>query len=385
MRTSLTESLTTAAAIAIAVSDGKLRLALPEAVWHRTIARRKLRRDALTKPALVAVAGCLASKRGDEAGIVGDVRAWVGYLAGDLEVGLDFVNQEQAGLNFGSRACRSGPRTFCFSYSRFCSRRVHGQCWKSKSRARRQAATARGIGRRHQAEHRSAFRRLGEAQGPSAASKAEECYKRVESTRLRCRHRTSGIGVRDHPRAVEVARRSYEAAAPEVGRSPKSPHKKVVGPLSKTEREDEEPDAVEDTGESGETAPVPSVEKAILELTKIAGKLTEAKEKKDSLEVLLDGGSGSRKQFRRWRESGSVEECCCFASTAESLGPEAQHCLPEHLCPTAERLPVSSCEARRAIGARSHHPRLARQPVSSPELHQPSALKLANFVGFGMP
>ena len=99
----VTEPVATAAAIAIAitVSDGKLLVALPEAVWRRTIARRKLRRDALTKPALVAVAGCLASKRGDEADIVGDVRAWVGYLAGDLEVGLDFVNQEQADLNFG--------------------------------------------------------------------------------------------------------------------------------------------------------------------------------------------------------------------------------------------------------------------------------------------
>ena len=159
--------------------------------------------------------------------------------------------------------------------------------------------------------------------------------------------------------------------------APRATQKKVVGPLSETEGESEEPDAVEDA--SGETAPVPSVEKAILELTKIAGKLTEAKEKKDSLEVLLS------KQFRRWRESGSAEECCCFASTAESRGREAQHCLPEHRGPTAQQLPFLSCEARRAIGARSHHPRLARQPVSSPELHQPSALKLANFVGFGMP
>ena len=250
-----------------------------------------------------------------------------------------------------------------------------GQCWKSKSRARRQAATARGIGRRHQAEHRSAFRRLGEAQGPSVASKAEECYKRVESTRLRCRHRTSSIGVRDHPRAVEVARRSYDAAAPEG--VPRATQKKVVGPLSETEGEDEEPDAVEDIGESVETAPVPSVEKAILELTKIAGKLTEAKEKKDSLEVLLS------KQFRRWRESGSAEECCCFASTAESRGREAQHCLPEHRGPTAQQLPFLSCEARRAIGARSHHPRLASQPVSSPELHQPCALELANLWDLG--
>ena len=99
---------------------------------------------------------------------MGDVRAWVGYLAGDLEVGLDFVNQKQADLNFGYSGEETvvpfgpalvevAPRTFCFSFSRFCSRRVHGQCWKSKSRARRQAATARGIGRRHQAEHRSAF------------------------------------------------------------------------------------------------------------------------------------------------------------------------------------------------------------------------------------
>ena len=50
---------------------------------------------------------------------------------------------------------------------------------------------------------------------------------------------------------------------------PRATQKKVVGPLSETEGESEEPDAVEDA--SGETAPVPSVEKAILELTKIAG------------------------------------------------------------------------------------------------------------------
>ena len=158
---------------------------------------------------------------------------------------------------------------------------------------------------------------------------------------------------------------------------PRATQKKVVGPLSETEGEDEEPDAVEDIGESVETAPVPSVEKAILELTKIAGKLTEAKEKKDSLEVLLS------KQFRRWRESGSAEECCCFASTAESRGREAQHCLPEHRGPTAQQLPFLSCEARRAIWARSHHPRLASQPVSSPELHQPCALELANLWDLG--
>ena len=41
-----TEPVTTAAAIAITVSDGKLLVALLEGVWHCTIARRKLRRDA---------------------------------------------------------------------------------------------------------------------------------------------------------------------------------------------------------------------------------------------------------------------------------------------------------------------------------------------------
>ena len=168
-----------------------------------------------------------------------------------------------------------------------------GQCWKSKSRARRQAATARGIGRRHQAEHRSAFRRLGEAQGPSVASKAEEYYKRVESTRLRCRHPTGGIGVGDHPEPLKLLGGVTKQRPQRLEEVPRATQKKVVGPLSETEGEDEEPDAVEDTGESGETEPVPGVEKAILELTKIAGKLTEAKEKKDSLEVLLDGGSGS--------------------------------------------------------------------------------------------
>ena len=93
------------------------------------------------------------------------------------------------------------------------------------------------------------------------------------------------------PRAVEVARRSHKAAAPEVGRSPKS-HAKEGRRSSQRDR-----GGRRGAGRGRRYRRIwrnrtPAWRRP-LELTKIAGKLTEAKEKKDSLEVLLDGGSGS--------------------------------------------------------------------------------------------
>ena len=64
--------------------------------------------------------------------------------------------------------------------------------------------------------------------------------------------------------------------------------RREAGPLDETEDEDEEPELVPAGEESGHAA---GVEKAIVQLTKIATRLTEPK--KDWFESLVEGGSGS--------------------------------------------------------------------------------------------
>lgn len=66
--------------------------------------------------------------------------------------------------------------------------------------------------------------------------------------------------------------------------------KKERGPLDESEGEEEEPELVPDGAASGGAD---GVEKALLQLTKIATKLTEPKEKKDWFDSLVEGGSGS--------------------------------------------------------------------------------------------
>ena len=65
---------------------------------------------------------------------------------------------------------------------------------------------------------------------------------------------------------------------------PRPTRKQVSGPLSETEGEGEEPDFNADAGDAGTAGGKPMMEKAFLELTKIAAKLTDSKEKKDGLE-----------------------------------------------------------------------------------------------------
>ena len=110
----------TVALIAIASLENRLLVAVPESAWHRTTARRKLPARALSRPNLVAVAGCKIGTRTEEAHIVVQIKVWTGFLDPRLERELDFTSQTTPTWRFGeledeefsplcSRSHRDGP------------------------------------------------------------------------------------------------------------------------------------------------------------------------------------------------------------------------------------------------------------------------------------
>ena len=97
---------------AIAVIDGKLLVAVPEAVWNKAVHRRKLAARALTKPHLVAVASCLEDSRESDADIVTQLRVWVGFLHPELELSVEFLGASPSDYPFGEHG---GHRTVPFA------------------------------------------------------------------------------------------------------------------------------------------------------------------------------------------------------------------------------------------------------------------------------
>lgn len=90
------------AVISIAELHGKLLVAVPEDVWHRTVARRKLPSRTLSKAVLVAVAACPKQQRNHEEDIVKQLKIWVGLLEPEMEAELNFTEEDGLTYHFGS-------------------------------------------------------------------------------------------------------------------------------------------------------------------------------------------------------------------------------------------------------------------------------------------
>jgi hypothetical protein len=79
-RIELPDSGLLAAVVAVAKVDSRLLVAVPEAVWHRTLGRSLLPTRAISKPILCSVAACSPEQR-DLVGFGGkDVKVWFGLL-----------------------------------------------------------------------------------------------------------------------------------------------------------------------------------------------------------------------------------------------------------------------------------------------------------------
>ena len=98
-RLTLSESGLAAGVIAIAILDGKLLIALPEAVWSRTPNRRLIPSRSLGKPVLIAVAASHYEERDQPlSGVY--CKVWVGFASRELEQELDFVSEEVLSYDF---------------------------------------------------------------------------------------------------------------------------------------------------------------------------------------------------------------------------------------------------------------------------------------------
>ena len=153
-----TEGDKTCEVAAIAVIDGKLLVAVPEAVWSRTVQKRRLVAKALTKPTLVAVASCLEDARESAEDIVVQLRVWVGFLHPELEKNIEFLGAEDRGGRFSFwRAWWSSGCSLRSGIGRGCQRtlQLHDcgvQCRRSRSgpRCNSSARPSRGHDERHE-------------------------------------------------------------------------------------------------------------------------------------------------------------------------------------------------------------------------------------------
>ena len=87
------------AVIAVAVVENKLLVALPEGVWSRVVARRRLPQRAIANPILCSVAACFLEER-DKAIEGVECRVWFGLLSPALETNLDFVSEAPFDFDF---------------------------------------------------------------------------------------------------------------------------------------------------------------------------------------------------------------------------------------------------------------------------------------------
>ena len=90
------------AVIAIRLCQGKLLVGVPEAVWHRSLSRRRLPPKALSRPVLAAVVACSATKRAEEdADIVASTKVWTGLLDPMMEKEISYVEGLEFDHHFG--------------------------------------------------------------------------------------------------------------------------------------------------------------------------------------------------------------------------------------------------------------------------------------------
>ena len=302
---------------AIAVIEGKLLVAVPEAVWSKAVQKRKLAGRALTKPHLVAVAACLEDSRESESDIVTQLRVWVGFLHPELERNLEFLGATPPDFPFGEHG---GHHTVPFAPALVEVANEQFNFFMTAESAAQATVPDEEAGAR--LDHLEAMMRdmktgldslLGKATGgatvlPSARPAAKKNPGGNGGGQPSAGNGVAGFRGLD-PATVENALQAGipEAHLREVGKImrerpkrleevPRQRRGAVTGPLSETEEEAEiVPELAEEgPGGDGGLGSSNSVERAILELTKIAGRLSANKSKKEQLEALLDGvGAGS--------------------------------------------------------------------------------------------
>ena len=89
------------AVIAVGLCQGRLLVGVPEAVWHRSLSKRRLPPKALSKAVLVAVVACRSGQRLTDEDIVASTKVWIGLLDPQMEKDVTFMEGLAFDHHFG--------------------------------------------------------------------------------------------------------------------------------------------------------------------------------------------------------------------------------------------------------------------------------------------
>ena len=292
--------------ILISEHEGRLVVAFPEQVWHRTAARRLLPAKCLIKPVLVSVTSGPRESvlRGD--GIAEEevisMRIWVGILEPRFEEQIGFGEEadpvqmfglaENPFLPLGQSLWEVVNDQFAFKSAE--SGGGGSKKEKPEERLRRLEEAMMSMQQSLEKIASGSGGKTGEPKSAKAKERAkipgrkEQEFEGLDGSVVQSAL-TAGVPAA-HLKEMSSILKGKPKRLEELPRKPKATVENPLGEdLGLAEAAGEEESSEEEGGQgSGESG----MEKAIIHLAKIASHLTEAK-RKDPLEALLDGGSGS--------------------------------------------------------------------------------------------
>eukprot|EP00438_Fugacium_kawagutii_P006451 Skav204515 [mRNA] locus=scaffold3201:99100:106360:+ [translate_table: standard] len=306
----ISENLESSSIVAVAVINEQLLVAVPQSVWHRTTAKRKLPAQTLSKPVLVSLGACSAV---DQLAVISGsytVKVWCGFVSAEIETELEFPEGGDPTYGFGEY---DGAPILPYGESLLEVAREHFGFVSAES-GNNQGEDPKTTQRLEHLEQA-----LGSIQksldvllqqkvgGKDAAAPKSAAPKKPAAAAQKMVPGDKGgdkFGGLDEGVVAAALKAGVPAAhLREMGKimqlKPKRledvPRKTTI--LSDCEAEDEEEvvgdgeASDQEEGASGDSG----VAQAIVQLTRICSKLAEPKNKKsDGLESLLDGlGSGS--------------------------------------------------------------------------------------------
>ncbi len=320
--------------IILCEAEGRLVVAVPEAVWSRTVVKRILPPKSLVKPALVSVASCprelLVEEIEESQEQTFSMKIWCGTLDPRYEEQLSFDGEADPVHSFVYRDRLASPLSvglaemaqeqFAFKSAESGAPEVLPDTPEARfERLERSVAAIQ-----KNLENFIALRSPAPVLQPKSKQKAVASKKATNPGEIKgldpsvvqsalavgvpIQHlREMGNILKEKPKRLEEVPR--EAAA--VKNTPLGEEIFVEEELELPDGEEEEGGA--DSGGSG-------MERAILELTRIASHLTESR-KKDPLEALLDGSAASSSGA----EGGGIPSAKKNAAALRAL----QKCLRE--------------------------------------------------------
>ena len=286
--------------IIICELDGKLLVAIPDKAWHRVVAKRFVPPRCLTKASLVGTAAASPSERIGGAALGLSMKVWIGFLDPRFEEMVSFVNEADPVMGFAGTtgpllplaAALADVANDHFSFKTAESGHPGNGGDGAEERLQKLEETMSAI-----------QKTLLELAGGSTAA--------PRGSALKATPKTKGVPKETHVKGLDpaVVQSALTAGIPaahlqemskilgekprRLEEVPRGARVQTSGPLDEVAGGQEEETSEEEVEDGGDASAGSGVEKALIQLTKIASHLTENR-RKDPLEQLLDsGGSGS--------------------------------------------------------------------------------------------